>query len=132
MIEAKAALDSLRSTGAQLVFEAPKPMIPAPTYRCVDWYLSENPICKGGLSIDKQSMLALRAPVLEKMETLEAENAKVRVWDPLPALCPGPVCKAMDGDKPIFFDRHHVSTHGDQMLRDSFDHAFIAWFTGSS
>jgi peptidoglycan/LPS O-acetylase OafA/YrhL len=132
MIEAKAELDSLGSTGAQLVFEAPKPMVPSPTYRCIDWYLSENPICKGGLSIDKKTMLALRAPVLEEMETLAARNTKVRVWDPLPVLCPGPVCQAMDGDKPIFFDRHHVSTHGDQMLRESFDRTFNAWFTGSS
>jgi peptidoglycan/LPS O-acetylase OafA/YrhL len=129
MVEAKAVLETLaKATGALLIFEAPKPMIPAPTYRCVDWYMAENPICKAGLSIDKAAMLALRAPVLEKMQALAAENANVRIWDPLPTLCPGSTCQAMDGRLPIFFDRHHVSTHGNQMLRAAFDGDFTRWF----
>jgi hypothetical protein len=90
--------------------------------------MAENPICRGGLSIEKASMLTIRAPVLQKMQALAAQNGKVRIWDPLATLCPGEVCEAMDGDLPIFFDRHHISAHGDRMLRRFFDESFSAWF----
>jgi peptidoglycan/LPS O-acetylase OafA/YrhL len=129
MAEAREVLAKLASTGALLVFEAPKPVVPSPTYRCVDWYMAMNPICKGGLSIDKAAMLSMRAPVLEKMQALATENAKVRIWDPFATLCPGSACEAMDGKLPIFFDRHHTSAHGDRMLRGSFDDSFNAWFS---
>jgi hypothetical protein len=132
MAEAKAVLAKLASTGALLVFEAPKPIVPSPTYRCIDWYMAKNPICKGGLSIDKAAMLAVRAPMLEKMQALAAENTKVRIWDPFSALCPGSVCEAMDGNLPIFFDRHHLSAHGNRMLRGNFDDSFKDWFAKAS
>jgi hypothetical protein len=133
MAEAKTVLDNLaRSTGALLVFEAPKPVVPAPTYRCIDWYMAENSICKAGLSIDKQAMLALRAPVLERMQKLAGENARVKIWDPFAVLCPAAACQAMDGTKPIFFDRHHLSTHGNQMLRATFDADFDKWFSSGA
>jgi len=133
MTEAQAVLDHLaRSTGALLVFEAPKPVVPAPTYRCIDWYMAENAICKAGLSIDKEVMLATRAPVLGKMQQLARENARVRIWDPFAVLCPGAACQAMDGAKPIFFDRHHLSNHGNQMLRAVFDADFDKWFSAGA
>jgi hypothetical protein len=132
MAEANEVLARLAATGALLVFEAPKPVIPSPTYRCVDWYMAMNPICKDGLTIDKTAMLAIRAPVLQKMQALAAKNDKVRIWDPFSTLCPGSVCEAMDGSRPIFFDRHHISAHGNRMLRGHFDASFNAWFSGAS
>jgi hypothetical protein len=132
MVEARDVLSRLAATGALLVFEAPKPLIPSPTYRCVDWYMTWNPICKDGLVIDKTLMLQIRAPVLEKMQELGSKNPRVQIWDPLPVLCPDSPCRAMDGALPIFFDRHHVSAHGNRMLRENFDKTFEAWFDGAA
>jgi hypothetical protein len=52
----------------------------------------------------------------------------VGFWVGLGFVCRGVFCEAMDGDLPIFFDRHHISAHGDRMLRRFFDESFSAWF----
>ena len=59
-------------------------------------------------------------PVMDRMHTLAASVQGVGIWDPLPALCPGPVCSAFDNGRPLFFDMHHLSGYGNQVLRDSF------------
>ena len=57
---------------------------------------------------------------MDRMHTLAASVQGVGIWDPLPALCPGSVCSAFDGSHPLFFDMHHLSGYGNQVLRSSF------------
>jgi peptidoglycan/LPS O-acetylase OafA/YrhL len=120
MAEARTVLTELGEHGARLVFEAPKPLFAAPAYRCADWYTKINPACEAGLTVDRQQMLALRTPVMDRMRTLAASVQGVGIWDPLPALCPDSVCSAFDGSRPLFFDMHHLSGYGNQVLRSSF------------
>jgi peptidoglycan/LPS O-acetylase OafA/YrhL len=126
MTEARTVLQELGDeTGARLVFEAPKPILPSPPYRCADWYTAGNPVCDAGLSISRQAMEAQRAPVLALMRELGRDNDRVTIWDPVPRLCSRAWCNAFDGNRPIFFDRHHVSQHGNAMLRERFTTGFV-------
>src|SRR3989344_5093353 len=54
--EAAALLSPLAATQAKLVFEAPKPVLPSPTFRCADWFNKMNPVCKEGSSIPRITM----------------------------------------------------------------------------
>lgn len=129
MREARALIDELtRKTGALVVFEAPKPIVPSPVYRCIDWYMALNPVCRHGLSISRADVEQRREPVVLMMRVLASANPSVRMWDPLPVLCPGRECQSLDGDAPIFLDRHHVSAHANLMLRNTFTDDFGAWF----
>ena len=87
-----------------------------------------NSICRAGLSIDRNEMLAIRVPMLGEMQALAAANSSVRIWDPFPVLCPGTRCQGLDGSAPTFFDRHHLSAHGDRVLRSDFNSHFDHWF----
>lgn len=128
MTEAREVLGRLERTGARLVFEAPKPIMPSPLYRCVDWYTAGNPICAGGTSVGREQMELRREPVLHLMQDLARTNPQVEIWDPLPRLCTDRMCPGFDAGEPIYFDMHHISAHGDAMLRGTFDRDFQQWF----
>jgi hypothetical protein len=59
--EAQAALAELSQAGAQIVFEAPKPIFRAPTFRCSDWFNAHTPVCSGGLTEDAQFLRDYRS-----------------------------------------------------------------------
>lgn len=124
----KAALPVLQqfaNAGAKIVFEAPGPEFQSPAFRCADWYDRQNPICAGGDTIPRTAIAALRAPVLAVFAQFSRKIPAVSVWDPLPLLCPGPVCSQSANGEPLFFDGDHLSGYGDRMLEPSFA-AFVA------
>jgi peptidoglycan/LPS O-acetylase OafA/YrhL len=111
--------------GAKVVLEAPKPVFAAPNFRCADWFTKSNPICAGGLTVPRATIEALRAPVLDEFRAAVDAVPGLRVWDPLPILCPGAVCAANDAGGPLFFDADHLSGYGNRKLVPVFE-AFLS------
>jgi peptidoglycan/LPS O-acetylase OafA/YrhL len=120
MAAARAILRLATAKGAAVVFEAPKPVLPAPPFRCVDWFNRNNPICSGGLQIDRTRIEAMRRWHLDAMGHLAGEFPRVSIWDPLPVLCPGTRCHAMVHGQPLYFDGDHVSGYANDLLLLSF------------
>jgi peptidoglycan/LPS O-acetylase OafA/YrhL len=113
-------LRALSAAGAKIVFEAPTPVFWAPAFRCADWYDRGNPICAGGTSISRSTILGLRAPVMAAYGVMVDSVPGVSVWDPLPVLCPGTVCSEFDDGAPLFFDGDHLSGFADRLLAPAF------------
>ena len=114
-------LGPLMEKGVLVVFEAPKPVFYSPTFRCADWFNQMNPICKGGVTVARATIDTRRAPVLDAMESVIAKLPGVRIWDPMPVLCPYAYCRSMAPDgTPYFFDGDHLSAVGSRMLLGSF------------
>lgn len=120
LTEALQVTKEISATGAHIVLEAPKPLFPAAAYRCADWYSRINPSCDKGLEVSRADLLARRAVVMDEMRDIAQADPLVSVWDPFPVLCPGTVCSAFKGEQPLFFDGHHLSGIGNDILRDAF------------
>ncbi len=95
----------------------------APPFRCVDWFNRDNPICEGGLTIDRAEMLRYREPVMQAFAAISARVAGVTVWDPLPTLCPEATCDAMRDGHPLYYDGDHISGYANRLLLPSFETA---------
>jgi peptidoglycan/LPS O-acetylase OafA/YrhL len=106
--------------GATVLFEAPTPVLPSPAFRCADWYDRMNPICAGGQTIARPTIERWRRPVLDEFAAFRRGDARIRVWDALPLLCPGRDCSAYRDGKPLFFDGDHLSSFGNRFLLDDF------------
>ncbi|ESQ99785.1 acetylase [Stutzerimonas chloritidismutans AW-1] len=111
--------------GVQIVFEAPKPLFKAPPFRCADWFNRANPICAQGLQIPRELIERFRGPVLASYDHIASAVPRVGVWDPLPVLCPEPVCEAVRGELPLYLDGDHLSGYGNLQLFRAFD-AYMA------
>lgn len=123
---AVALLQPLAQRGVRIVFEAPKPLLRAPPYRCSDWFNRGNPICARGTQIPRETMERYRAPVLQSLQRIAARLPHASVWDPLPALCDADRCAGMRDGRPLFFDADHLSGHGNRVLLPSFTAHFKA------
>jgi len=118
-----AQLRPLAERGVRIVLEAPKPVLPAPPYRCSDAFNRHNPICINGMQIPRARTEAMRAPVLDSLRQVAAALPGASVWDPLPTLCPGEVCQPDAGGRPLYFDGDHLSGYGNRVLLPVFrDH----------
>ncbi len=109
----------LADAGVRILLEAPKPVLPAPPYRCSDRFNAGNAICAGGLHIPRTTMEQFRAPALQGLRAVAAGLPGARVWDPLPVLCEADVCASQRDGRPVFFDGDHVSGHGNRLLLPS-------------
>jgi hypothetical protein len=114
--EAVAILKRMTAHGAKVIFPLPLPVLPSPPFRCSDWFNRNNPVCQGGLSIEKVAVDALRSPVKEQIKAIAAAVPGVTVWDPLPIVCPGAACAASLNGRPVFFDGDHLSGYGNQVI----------------
>lgn len=110
-----------QALGMHVLMDAPKPIFPAPPFRCSDWYNKANPICAPGFTVDRALLIKHREPIMQSLSTLH-ESLGVSVWDPFPVLCHAPVCSAFEGDNPLFADGHHLSGYGNRLLVPSFTH----------
>jgi peptidoglycan/LPS O-acetylase OafA/YrhL len=119
--EARTILAPIARMGVPIVFEAPKPIFRAPAFRCSDWFNRSNPICAGGLNIDRTEMLEYRRPLLDAMWALSRDLPHVSVWDPFDLLCPTRNCSAVVAGGPLFFDGDHLSGYANEILYSSFD-----------
>jgi len=117
-------LKAWSARGADIVFEAPIPVLHAPPFRCADWFDRTNPICAGGTSIGRAELAHLRAPVMAAFGAFQASLTHVHIWDPLPVLCPDDRCQGYRDGKPLFFDGDHLSGFGNRVLLPDFE-AFV-------
>jgi hypothetical protein len=123
--QAQSALAQMARSGARLVIEAPKPIFHSATFRCVDWFDRDNPSCVGGTTIARARVEQRRAPILGAMHQLQAAVPQLRLWDPLPLLCPGATCEAVPGGRPLFFDGDHLSGHGNDVVYPALKQALL-------
>ncbi|WP_369981231.1 acyltransferase family protein [Xanthomonas bundabergensis] len=121
-----ALLQPLAQRGVRIVFEAPKPLLRAPPYRCSDWFNRGNAICARGTQIPRDTMERYRAPVLQSLQRIAARLPHASVWDPLPELCEPTRCAGMRDGRPLFFDADHLSGYGNRVLLPSFTAHFKA------
>ncbi|MBA4344301.1 MAG: acyltransferase [Methylibium sp.] len=125
-IEAGAAAKALavlaQARGLELLYEAPKPVLRAPPFRCSDWFNHMNPSCSAGTSIPRAALDPLLAPTRAALDALAASpGARATVWNPFETLCPGAVCAAFSpSGKPLFFDADHISAYSNDLLYPSF------------
>lgn len=119
--EADEWLGRLQRAGLHVVIEAPKPVLPAPPFRCSDWFNQGNPVCAPGLSIDRSKAQALARPALDSMRWLQSKHPTLIIWDPFPKLCPKEQCQPFDSQsKPLFFDGDHLTAHANRLLTPDF------------
>lgn len=123
---AVALLQPLAQRGVRIVFEAPKPLLRAPPYRCSDWFNRGNAICARGTQIPRATMESYRAPVLQSLQRIAARLPHASVWDPLPELCEPTRCAGMRDGRPLFFDADHLSGYGNRVLLPGFTAHFKA------
>jgi hypothetical protein len=127
LTDAKRWIESLTANGARVLFEAPKPILKSPPFRCADTFNANNPACSGGLNTPRARAEALRAPIVARMQALASGMQAlasaaplVSLWDPLPMLCDESQCGYQRNGRVIFFDGDHVSGYGNQLLYPSF------------
>lgn len=111
-VQAEKIINDFRSAGIAVIMDAPKPVFPAPAFRCSDWFNRGNPICAPGLTVEKEYLMQLREPVMKSLAAMKEKYPDVIVWDTFDVLCPGDSCSAMDGAYPLFFDGDHLSGYG--------------------
>ena len=103
-----------------VMMDAPKPIFKSPPFRCSDWFNRDNPVCAGGFVQPRSVLEEQRRSVLVSLQKLKIQHPNLVVWDPFPILCPGNICSAFKGGKPLFFDGDHLSAHGNRLLFPSF------------
>ncbi|MDR2871625.1 MAG: acyltransferase [Xanthomonadaceae bacterium] len=114
-------LKPFRERGMHIVFEAPLPLLRAPPFRCSDWFNRDNPLCRQSLTVSRDYLQQLRAPVLESYSRIIAALPGTVTWDPFPVLCPpGKTCNGMHDGKPLLFDGDHLSGYGNRVLAPDF------------
>ncbi len=125
-------LGLLVATGANVVVEAPTPVFAATVFRCMDWFNSANTLCRNGLSVERAVIERRRSSIVTGLNDLVRAQPAATIWDPLPILCPGVRCDAIQHGKPIFIDGDHLSGFGNDLLYPSFRAAILAARQGIS
>lgn len=121
--EAVTVLAPFAARGIRIVFDAPKPILRVPPFRCVDWFNKNNPVCSPGLTMQRSELLRYREPVMDAFVEIANRVDGVSVWDPFPLLCPDEVCDAVTRDgHPLFYDGDHLSGYANRMLAPHFEH----------
>jgi peptidoglycan/LPS O-acetylase OafA/YrhL len=119
--EAVTQLAPFAARGVRIVFEAPKPILRAPPFRCVDWFNEDNPVCSRGLTVPRSELERYREPVMDAFAAIAKRVEHVSVWDPFPLLCPDEICAAMRDGHPLFYDGDHLSGYANRMLAPHFE-----------
>jgi len=119
-VEARALLRRLAGTGASLVIQAPGPVFRSPAFRCSDWFNRRNPVCAGGIAVDREELTRLRRPALASMTALARAVPGLTIWDPFPILCPRDPCSAVVGGKALYLDTNHLAPFGQAFIYPGF------------
>lgn len=131
-----AAADTIRrlsAAGAHVVIEAPDLVLKSPAFRCADPWTHGNPICAGGMTVERDEFERLRAPVLAAVDRLASSVPGTSVFDPFPLICPpGRLCEAYRDGRPLFFDGDHLSGYANRLLLPAFVEAMRAASPGSA
>jgi peptidoglycan/LPS O-acetylase OafA/YrhL len=118
--EAEPLLAAFAAKGVKIVFSSPTPVFRISPFRCSDWFNRANTLCSYGDTITRKEIEQFRAPVLQSMTRLSQSVPGVTVWDSLPVLCPGEVCRAVNAQGPLFFDGDHLTAYANRLLLDDF------------
>ncbi|ROQ37983.1 peptidoglycan/LPS O-acetylase OafA/YrhL [Stenotrophomonas maltophilia] len=129
--DAEATLARLQALQVHVIISAPMPVFKSDPFRCSDVFNRMNPACKAGLTVPRAAMEAMRAPQMALLHDLLERYRMLQVWDPLPLLCNEDHCDAMDGTTPLFFDREHLSGHGNRILLPDFERLLLEIGTAS-
>ncbi|PCG10096.1 acyltransferase [Sphingomonas ginsenosidimutans] len=114
--DAIARLRRWRAAGLAVVLEGPKPTMPTAAFRCADWFNRTSAYCAHGDRVDRTTVLHRSAFAHAALAQIAAAVPGVRLWDPIPGLCAGPVCPAYLNGKPLYFDTDHLSGAGNERL----------------
>jgi peptidoglycan/LPS O-acetylase OafA/YrhL len=120
LAEASKALETLQAAGLRVIIDLPKPMFPAPAFRCVDWFNRSNPDCGGGLRTRREAQEKLRASAVARIDQLVDQYPALIKWDALPLLCDAKECSAISPSGPLFLDGDHLTAHAQEKLMPSF------------
>ena len=120
LAEANDLIGRFAATGLRVMIDAPKPVFMAEAFRCSDWFNRNNSVCRGGLELPRDELLALRKPVMDSLAALSIDYPDLVTWDPLPALCGRVTCRAVTKQGPLFFDGDHLSNLGNRVLYPHF------------
>lgn len=123
--QASDVVRDLKASGIVVIMDAPKPVFPAPAFRCSDWFNRSNPICAPGLSVDRTFLRELTAPTTASLQRLQTEQGVI-VWDAINILCPGSTCSAFSQGKPLFFDGDHMTGYAAQVLYPHFKSLLVS------
>lgn len=119
----------LERQGVVVLFDAPKPVLQGPAYRCSDWFNANNPVCGDQLAVSEAFIRDLRQPMMESLARIKANFSNVQVWDPLPYLCSHGECSPFDSDGlPLYFDGDHISGHGNRVLYPHFEQEILSLY----
>lgn len=119
--DARRIVGDLTDMGLKVVFEAPLPVVPAPVYRCSDWFNEMNPVAANGTSISRSTLDLIWKPVHDSILELRKSYPEMTVWNPSAVLCDKDVFSAYDErGNPIFWDGDHLSANGNRILAPSF------------
>lgn len=110
-----ALMQPLILRGLKVVIEAPKPLLYAPPYRCMDWFTRTNAICQFGFEVNRDYLLHYRQQILVSLNDLKQEGV-IEIWDPFPILCPNASCGAFQGDHILFSDGDHITPRANKIL----------------
>ncbi len=120
---------TLTLKGFNVLIDGPKPVLPAPAFRCSDWFNKSNPIGRNGISIARDELNGHRNNVMQVLQTIVQNQPNMFIWDPFKILCPDETCSAFEGERVVFFDGDHLSNYGCQKLKESFlnelEHIFV-------
>ena len=118
--EAVSHLQPLTASGIRIIWEAPKPVLRAPPFRCSDWFNKDNPVCEAGLAVSRSEAEKHREVAMRRINFIARSAPMVSIWDPLPLMCPGNVCGSSDKYKPMLFDGDHISGFANSVLAPDF------------
>lgn len=113
-------LGAFAERGVSLILEAPKPALPTALFRCADWFNRGNNYCRPGWSVALRDMEARRRAPLDALRQIAATVPGAVLWDPLPLLCTRDRCNGYKNGKPLYYDTHHLSGYGNDLLLPSF------------
>lgn len=120
---ARDELDPFLKAGLRIAIDLPKPIFKIPTFRCVDWFNRNNPVCRYGFSMKRDALLSYRAPIVVAIKRIQEQIPSLEIWDPFDALCPpNPqnTCEIFKGTQPRFIDTDHLTGFGNLELYESF------------
>ncbi|MEB3335408.1 MAG: acyltransferase family protein [Cyanobacteriota bacterium] len=119
--------EKLGSKGAGIIIFAPLPVfsdrvaVQSPLSTCFPtwvrptWALPAD--CKSS-TVKRAKSIADNQPILKLLRRLESKHRNIRVFDPLPYLCPPTetVCVSSRQGKIVFFDSNHLTNYGARFL----------------
>lgn len=116
----QALLGGFLKQGLSIIIEAPKPSMPTAVFRCADWFNRNNDYCRPGWRVPRAEIERRRSRPLAALVSIQQRLPAIRLWDPLPMLCDARFCNGYRNGKPIYYDTHHLTAFGDELLLPNF------------